>query len=150
MVEEGIFIEDDFDYAHFIPGHPKCFPLHGHTAKIEIILKGDKHKFDMILDFGELRNLIKKILSYFDHKLIVSKKYIKEINEKKIKIEYGDFEINLPITHTYLLEKEVTIENLAEELCSLLLELMPMNIKEVGVRLYEGNRKGAFAVKSRE
>lgn len=146
MSEEdlGIFIEDEFDYAHFIPGHSKCYPLHGHTAKIKIELKGSQEKFDMIVDFGELRKIVKSVLSMYDHKLIVSEKYIKESFNDRILIVYDDFRIELPKNDSCIIKKEVTTENLAEEICASLFKVLPNNIKELRVEIYEGARKGAF------
>ncbi len=151
MLEEtGIFIEEDFDYAHFIPQHPTCFPLHGHTAKLEIRLKGEKKELDMILDFGELKKMVRNALKVLDHKLIVSKKYVKEINEGLVTIQYDKFLVRAPVEHIYLLENEVTSENLSEEVCRILTEILPSNIHEIEVRIYEGNRKGAFINRTRK
>ncbi|MFP3190867.1 MAG: 6-carboxytetrahydropterin synthase [Thermoproteota archaeon] len=142
--ELGIFIEDEFDYAHFIPSHPKCYPLHGHTAKLKIELKGSRKDFDMILDFGSLRKIVKEVLSIYDHKLIASEKYIKEYFEDKVFISYSDFRIEIPRKNVYILKKEVTTENLAEDISSNLLKSLPDNVIEVKVEIYEGARKGAF------
>jgi len=146
----GIFIEEDFDYAHFIPSHPKCFPLHGHTAKIKIKLIGEKKEFDMIVDFGELRSIVKNALSRLDHKLIVSKKYVKRIENGIVSIEYSKFNLKIPHEHVYIMENEVTTENLSEEICKLLLSVLPNNVKSIEVNVYEGNRKGAFSNRTRE
>lgn len=145
----GLFIEEDFDYAHFIPGHPKCYPIHGHTAKFEVRLKGSRKDFDMIIDFGELKKIVKKAADLIDHKLIVSKKYLKKENNGIALIEYDKFKIEAPIANIYFLENEATTENLAEELCAILLKNLPLNIDEVEVVIYEGNRKGAFATRHR-
>ncbi len=151
MLEEtGIFIEEDFDYAHFIPQHATCFPLHGHTAKLEIILKGEKRELDMIIDFGELKKMVRDAIKALDHKLIVSKKYVKEINEELVTIQYGKFFVVAPIEHVYLMENEVTTENLSEEVCRILTKTLPSNIHEIEVRVYEGNRKGAFSSRTRK
>ncbi|HLI46214.1 MAG TPA: 6-carboxytetrahydropterin synthase [Geobacterales bacterium] len=146
----GIFIEDDFDYAHFIPGHPKCFPLHGHTARLEIRILGSKRDFDMIIDFGELRSMVKRALSSLDHKLIVSRKYVKRIEDGLITVEYSKFSLKIPIEHVYIMDSEVTTENLSEEICKILLNYLPENIENVEVNVYEGNRKGAFSNRARE
>ncbi|TDI89346.1 MAG: 6-carboxytetrahydropterin synthase QueD, partial [Caldithrix sp.] len=38
------------DCAHFLPGHPKCGQLHGHTYKVEVVIEGE-NKDGMIIDF---------------------------------------------------------------------------------------------------
>ena len=56
------------DSAHFLPGHAKCGTLHGHTYKIEVIIEGE-NKSGMIMDFADLKQSLREILSQFDHKL---------------------------------------------------------------------------------
>jgi 6-pyruvoyltetrahydropterin/6-carboxytetrahydropterin synthase len=55
------------DCAHFLPGHPKCGPLHGHTYKVELIVEGKPQK-GMIIDFADLKQSIRDVLSHYDHR----------------------------------------------------------------------------------
>ncbi len=55
------------DCAHYLPGHPKCGTLHGHTYKVEIIIEGEK-KNGMIMDFGDLKLVLKEVLAEYDHR----------------------------------------------------------------------------------
>jgi len=55
-----------FEASHWIEGHPKCGVLHGHSYKVVIKVTTYIDDKDMVLDFGELSNLIK----YFDHKCL--------------------------------------------------------------------------------
>ena len=34
-------ITEFIDCAHFLPGHPKCGQVHGHTYKVEVIIEGE-------------------------------------------------------------------------------------------------------------
>ena len=149
-MDASIFIEEEFDYAHFIPGHNKCYSLHGHTAKIKVYLRGNKGSFDMVKDFGEIKKLVKSILSKYDHKLIVSSKYVKEIKDNIVFIQYDNFKIYLPEKDTLILNSEITTENLAENLCNDIISLVDDNIKSVRVVIYEGARKGAIFKKNKE
>ncbi len=59
-----------FDSAHFIPGHPKCGRLHGHTYTVKVILCGQLDKTrapGYLVDYGE----IKRIVGELDHRLLV-------------------------------------------------------------------------------
>ena len=58
-----------FDAAHTLPGHNgKCKHLHGHTYKLEVVIKGETGKDGMILDFGELKKTVKEdVLNELDH-----------------------------------------------------------------------------------
>jgi 6-pyruvoyltetrahydropterin/6-carboxytetrahydropterin synthase len=55
------------DCAHYLPGHPKCGQLHGHTYRIDVAIEGEK-KDGMILDFGDMKKQINEILLEYDHK----------------------------------------------------------------------------------
>jgi 6-pyruvoyltetrahydropterin/6-carboxytetrahydropterin synthase len=54
------------DCAHFLPGHTKCGILHGHTYKVEMIVEGE-NRTGMIIDFGDLKSLLRETLSLYDH-----------------------------------------------------------------------------------
>ena len=62
-----IGLVDYIDCAHFLPGHPKCGVLHGHTYKVECIVDGDL-KDGMVIDFSDLKVALQKILARYDHK----------------------------------------------------------------------------------
>ena len=58
-----------FDAAHrLMHYHGKCEALHGHTYRLAVVLRGIPDKEGMVLDFVELKNIVKeKILSRLDH-----------------------------------------------------------------------------------
>jgi 6-pyruvoyltetrahydropterin/6-carboxytetrahydropterin synthase len=60
-------IIEHIDCAHFLPGHPKCGSLHGHTYKIELIVEG-KVENGMVIDFADLKTAARRVLSEYDHK----------------------------------------------------------------------------------
>ena len=62
-----IGIIDHIDCAHFLPGHPKCGTLHGHTYKVECIIEGELQE-GMVMEFGDLKQAIHKVLGRYDHK----------------------------------------------------------------------------------
>jgi 6-pyruvoyltetrahydropterin/6-carboxytetrahydropterin synthase len=55
------------DCAHFLPGHPKCGQLHGHTYKIEVIIEGE-NKDGMVIDFADMKKSVNAVLREYDHK----------------------------------------------------------------------------------
>jgi 6-pyruvoyltetrahydropterin/6-carboxytetrahydropterin synthase len=59
-------VTEHVDCAHFLPGHPKCGQLHGHTYKIEVVIEG-KVDGGMLLDFADLRTVIRGVLARYDH-----------------------------------------------------------------------------------
>ena len=62
-------VSDHIDCAHYLPGHLKCGSLHGHTYKVELTIEGD-NKSGMIIDFSDLRQLLREVLSPYDHRLL--------------------------------------------------------------------------------
>ena len=60
-------ITDHIDCAHFLPGHPKCGQLHGHTYKIELMVEGDVRD-GMLVDFADLKGDLRRVLEEFDHR----------------------------------------------------------------------------------
>lgn len=59
-----------FDAAHYIPNHPTCGCVHGHTWKVEVELGSEKlNKESMVLDFKKLKTRVEGYIdNYFDHK----------------------------------------------------------------------------------
>lgn len=55
------------DCAHFLPGHPKCGQLHGHTYKVEVVIEGE-NKDGMVIDFADMKKAVQKVLNDYDHK----------------------------------------------------------------------------------
>jgi len=67
MTERILRVKDmSFDAAHYIPGHPKCGVIHGHTyfVNIELVYEGTPETF---VDIGEVKEIVKG----WDHKLII-------------------------------------------------------------------------------
>ena len=60
-------ITDNVDCAHFLPGHPKCGQLHGHTYKVEVVVEGEA-KAGMIVDFADLKAQTRALLAQYDHR----------------------------------------------------------------------------------
>ena len=60
-------ITEFIDCAHFLPGHPKCGQLHGHTYKVEVVVEGEASG-GMVIDFADLRGRIREVLGRYDHR----------------------------------------------------------------------------------
>jgi 6-pyruvoyltetrahydropterin/6-carboxytetrahydropterin synthase len=148
----SIFLEDpsfSFDYAHILPLVEKCSILHGHTSSVMVELVGQM-KDNLLLDFGVAKQIIKEIISIFDHKFFINRKYLKNEDESHYRIQFdgpkGLFDIQVPKNTAYLLEGEATVENLSSEIIKLLAPKMPQNIEALGVYIYEGYNKGSHII----
>jgi len=56
-----------FDAAHFLPGHPTCGKMHGHTWTVDVELEGPLDDQGMVFDFGRLKEMMDRILKNYDH-----------------------------------------------------------------------------------
>lgn len=58
--------EFKFDAAHYLPlYHGKCEKLHGHTYRLVVKMKGRPNDEGMIIDFLELKSIVKKMFLVF-------------------------------------------------------------------------------------
>ena len=64
-----IMIEDTFDAAHQLIGYNgPCENLHGHGWRVRAYVSGKElNKLGMLIDFKDIKENLKKILSEFDH-----------------------------------------------------------------------------------
>jgi 6-pyruvoyltetrahydropterin/6-carboxytetrahydropterin synthase len=60
-------VTEYIDCAHFLPGHPKCGNLHGHTYKVEITIQGEIRN-GMVVDFADLKQSLREVLGQYDHR----------------------------------------------------------------------------------
>lgn len=63
-------VRGDFSAAHALRAYQgKCERLHGHNFTAEICVRGDKLRkpTDILLDFGELKKILKTVLAELDH-----------------------------------------------------------------------------------
>jgi len=63
-----LMVQTDIDYAHHIPDYKgKCFYFHGHTAIIKLGVQGLIREDGMVIDFKQLKEMLKKITDPLDH-----------------------------------------------------------------------------------
>lgn len=62
--------EFTFDSAHYLPEHPgKCKNLHGHSYRLQVGIAGEPdEKTGMVIDFGEIKDLVDGLLIRIDHR----------------------------------------------------------------------------------
>lgn len=64
-----VTVEDDFSAAHNLRNYKgKCEKLHGHNYRVRLTVSGNTlDKSGMLVDFTILKNILKNVLSKFDH-----------------------------------------------------------------------------------
>ncbi|TYQ16150.1 UNVERIFIED_CONTAM: 6-pyruvoyltetrahydropterin/6-carboxytetrahydropterin synthase [Acetivibrio alkalicellulosi] len=72
IAKVGISKVFTFDSAHHLIDYKgKCKNIHGHTYKLEVLLKGIPDKNGLVIDFHDLDSMIEdKVLSRIDHKYL--------------------------------------------------------------------------------
>jgi 6-pyruvoyltetrahydropterin/6-carboxytetrahydropterin synthase len=127
--------EFTFEAAHALKGYDgPCRNIHGHSYKLSVTVIGepipsvDSPKKGMVMDFGDLKRMIKKnIIDPFDHALILSS-------------EYGKEELNLPAEsceNTLIVDYQPTSENLLIDFAQRIQDLLPAGLKLHSLRLRE-------------
>lgn len=65
--------EFDFDAAHFLPkvedGH-KCKRMHGHTYRVQVLLRGDVGADGMVVDYARVAQQWQHIHDALDHRTL--------------------------------------------------------------------------------
>ncbi len=127
--------EFTFEMAHALWNYDgKCKNIHGHTYKLIVTVQGeiitDKNspKLGMVMDFGELKRIVKEnIIDTHDHYLVLNgKSPHKDLNFSNYNIELVQYKDYQP-----------TCENLLMEFVDILKRNLPENIRLVKLRLYE-------------
>ena len=65
-------VEDTFASAHQLRGYKgKCENIHGHNWKVVLSIKGTRlNNIGLLIDFHDIKNILKKITDQLDHKNI--------------------------------------------------------------------------------
>lgn len=73
---------DEFSGAHNLRGYKgKCESLHGHNWKVELAVSSKTPGLSgMVVDFKELKSLLKNVLKELDHKYLNQLPYFKRVN----------------------------------------------------------------------
>ncbi|HEX6901458.1 MAG TPA: 6-carboxytetrahydropterin synthase QueD [Thermoanaerobaculia bacterium] len=67
-----IFKDFHFSAAHAIRGHTRgCQNLHGHNYRVRVHLRAERlDELGMVLDFADLKAMMREIVGPFDHQVI--------------------------------------------------------------------------------
>lgn len=128
----------DFHAAHRLSNHEGlCYNLHGHTYVLDVTVTKDKLKSEgaekgMVIDFYNLKKILQdKIVSEFDHAVIVTSNYEDEVDKNLWKFVV---ENDLKMVDIY---RRTTSENIARHIFNLLKYECGFGNNLVSVKLYE-------------
>lgn len=120
----------DFQMAHSLTGYDgKCSNIHGHNYRLLVTVEGEpiasaeNAKNGMVMDFGDIKQIVAKhLIEPFDHALVVQKDS-----------PYSSIEGTKLIVTSF----QPTSENLLIHFASLLGPHMPPTVALHSLRLYE-------------
>ncbi|VVB89139.1 Dihydroneopterin monophosphate aldolase [uncultured archaeon] len=153
-----MFIEIDgwmaklrFSACHFIPNHPKCGCLHGHTYAISVRIEGEQAG-EFIVDFEMVKGIVNSICDRLDHKVLIAE------NDPRLRIDKKkDISVDIPGSKKHYVFPSEDVVLLptgsvsAEDLCKYFSGEMAKalrskgadNLKKLCVRVDEGIGQGA-------
>ena len=125
-----------FETAHALYGYDgKCKNLHGHSYKLSVTLLGEpisdetNVKFGMVMDFGDLKKIIKEeIVDQFDHATV--------FNQKTPHVELGQ-ELKNKGHHVIFVDYQPTTENMITDFVQKIKNRLPKHITLYSVKLQE-------------
>jgi len=127
--------EFQFDMAHALWNYDgKCKNIHGHTYKLFVTVIGEpindenNPKNGMVMDFGDLKKIVKKyIYDTHDHHIAVN------ANSPHSEIKFENFNIELVQRKNY----QPTCELMVIEFVEIIKKYLPDSVKLYSLKLYE-------------
>jgi 6-pyruvoyltetrahydropterin/6-carboxytetrahydropterin synthase len=127
--------EFSFEMAHALWNYDgPCRNVHGHSYRLFVTLYGkpleekDNPKNGMVIDFSDLKNIVKKeIVDVFDHSVVVSRYFDKEKTDM----------FSALFGNTVLVDYQPTCENLVSDFAGRIARLLPVGIGLHSLKLYE-------------
>jgi 6-pyruvoyltetrahydropterin/6-carboxytetrahydropterin synthase len=117
-----------WEMGHRLPEHfDKCRNIHGHSYKMLIELEGEVQSTGMVMDYYDLKKLVKPLVENLDHAFLVYKEdkeiieFLDKMKSKKVVVDF-----------------QSTVENICKYLLREISKIgFPDNISRVKVRVYE-------------
>lgn len=117
-----------WEMGHRLPNHfGKCKNVHGHSYKMLVELEGEVAESGMVLDYFDLKQVVRPIVEELDHAFMVNAKdtdivdLLDKLNSKKVVIHFDSTVENICL---YILNKLVNHK-------------FPENISGIKVKIYE-------------
>ncbi len=127
--------EFHFEMAHALWNYDGiCKHIHGHSYKLFVTIAGEPIsdpadvKLGMVLDFGDLKKIVKEpVVDKLDHSLVVNRAAGGKIPDRS----------NQMYNKVHLFDFQPTCENLVLYIVDVIKPLMPPGVELFSVRLYE-------------
>jgi 6-pyruvoyltetrahydropterin/6-carboxytetrahydropterin synthase len=135
MAKLRITKEFQFEAAHALKDYDgPCRSIHGHSYQLSVTVKGtpvdaiNSPKKGMIMDFGDLKKIVKKnIIDTFDHSLVLFR------NESTAELE----KLGEACSNIVLVDYQPTSENLLQDFAQKIKRLLPEGVTLHSLKLRE-------------
>jgi 6-pyruvoyltetrahydropterin/6-carboxytetrahydropterin synthase len=136
MAKIRITKQFSFETGHALYGYDgKCKNVHGHSYKLSVtvigipIIDSTNVKFGMVIDFGDLKKIVKEeIVDLFDHATV--------FNQNTPHIELAD-ELKNRGHHVILVDYQPTSENMVVDFAEKIKNRLPNSIELHSLKLQE-------------
>jgi 6-pyruvoyltetrahydropterin/6-carboxytetrahydropterin synthase len=96
-----LIVNTHFAAAHNLRGyHGDCEQLHGHNWAVDLVLEADRlDELGMVLDFREVKRLVREVLEALDHRYLNDLEAFREDNpttENIARYIHRQLQLNLP------------------------------------------------------
>jgi 6-pyruvoyltetrahydropterin/6-carboxytetrahydropterin synthase len=136
--------------AHFVKGHPKCGHIHGHSVSLSVEITGEIGPDGFVVDFSEVKKMLKDILERIDHHgIVVAREDLEVFPDRRAAISFrGDELISLPASEVCELDvPATTAEAMAKwALGSLRASLWGGDLTRIELTYWETKSTGGVAV----
>jgi len=120
--------EFHWEMGHRLPEHfGKCKNIHGHSYKMIVELEGDLNDSGMIMDYYDLKKIVRPVIEELDHAFMVYEKdveivrFLESVKSKKVIVGF-----------------QSTVENICKHiLAEIKKQNMPSNVNKLKVRIFE-------------
>lgn len=138
-----------FSACHVIPGHEKCGRLHGHTYAIHARIYGSQNRDMIIMDFLQIKSVLRSISESLDHKVILPEKSSLMTVDvgKEVEVKFAKKHYVFPKEDVVLLNIEnAAVEELARYVLSRVLKSirLPENVSGIEIGVDEGKGQTAW------
>ena len=120
--------EFHWEMGHRLPEHfGKCKNIHGHSYKMIVELEGDLNDSGMIMDYYDLKKIVKPVIEKLDHAFMVYEK-----DNEIVKF------LELVKSKMIIVKFQSTVENICRYILSeIIKQNLPSNVKKLKVRIFE-------------
>lgn len=134
-----------FPAGHFITYNGQCETLHGHNYRASVAVEGDVDENAYVIDFSDLKKIVKEIVAEMDHKMLLPDR------NPKLEITTGEDSVTVVYRHRKFVfpREDVVFLPIPNTTAEMIAQYIAGKVKEA-LADYRGTRLRAIAVEVEE